>query len=144
MFFGSSGSESNDTALRLVRHYWALEGKPEKNRIISRNDAYHGSTVAGASLGGMKHMHGQLGGAVPNIVHVMPPYAFELAEPGESDDDFGLRAAKAVEDAILEAGAGQCRGLHRRADHGGRRRQNPAGELLAGNRSASAANTTCS
>ena len=105
VFFGSSGSESNDTALRLVRHYWALEGKPQKNRIISRKDAYHGSTVAGASLSGMKHMHGQLGGPVPNIVHVMPPYAFELAEPGESDEAFGLRAAKAVEDAILEAGA---------------------------------------
>ena len=104
VFFGSSGSESNDTALRLVRHYWALEGRPEKNIIISRTDAYHGSTVAGVSLGGMKHMHGQLGGAVPNIVHVMPPYAFELAEPGESDDAFGLRAAKAVEEAILEAG----------------------------------------
>lgn len=105
VFFGSSGSESNDTALRLVRHYWALEGKPEKNVIVSRRDAYHGSTVAGVSLGGMKHMHGQLGGPVPNIVHVMPPYAFENAIPGESDDEFGLRAAKAVEDAILEAGA---------------------------------------
>ncbi|MCX7303267.1 MAG: aspartate aminotransferase family protein [Hyphomicrobiales bacterium] len=104
VFFGSSGSESNDTALRLVRHYWALEGKPGKNIIISRKNAYHGSTVAGVSLGGMEHMHGQLGGAVPNIVHVMMPYAFELAEPGESDDAFGLRAAKAVEDAILEAG----------------------------------------
>ena len=104
VFFGSSGSESNDTALRLVRHYWALEGKPEKTIIISRRDAYHGSTVAGVSLGGMKHMHGQLGGAVPGIVHVMPPYAFENAEPGESDEAFGLRAAKAVEDAILEAG----------------------------------------
>ena len=105
VFFGSSGSESNDTALRLVRHYWALEGKPEKNRIISRKNAYHGSTIAGTSLGGMDLMHGQLGGAVPNIVHVMMPYAFELALLGESDHDFGLRAAKAVEDAILEAGA---------------------------------------
>ena len=54
VFFGSSGSEANDTALRLVRHYWALEGKPEKNRIISRKIAYHGSTIAGASLGGME------------------------------------------------------------------------------------------
>ncbi|HEY6631706.1 MAG TPA: aspartate aminotransferase family protein [Rhizobiaceae bacterium] len=104
VFFGSSGSESNDTALRLVRHYWALEGKPGKNRIISRKDAYHGSTIAGVSLGGMEHMHGQLHGAIPNIVHVMPPYAFENAMPGESDAAFGLRAAKAVEDAILEAG----------------------------------------
>ncbi|WP_432283209.1 aspartate aminotransferase family protein [Aminobacter sp. BA135] len=105
VFYGSSGSESNDTALRLVRHYWALEGKPEKNRIISRKMAYHGSTVAGTSLGGMDGMHQQLGGAVPNIVHVMMPYAYELALPGESDDDFGLRAARSVEDAILEAGA---------------------------------------
>ena len=104
VFFGSSGSEANDTALRLVRHYWALEGKPEKNRIISRNMAYHGSTITGASLGGMEGMHSQLGGAVPNIVHVMAPYAYELALPGESDHDFGLRAAKAVEDAIIEAG----------------------------------------
>ncbi len=104
VFYGSSGSEANDTALRLVRHYWALEGKPEKNRIISRKMAYHGSTVAGTSLGGMEPMHKQLGGAVPNIVHVMMPYAYELALPGESDHDFGLRAAKAVEDAILEAG----------------------------------------
>ncbi len=105
VFFGSSGSESNDTALRLVRHFWALEGKPNKNRIISRKNAYHGSTVAGVSLGGMELMHGQLGGAVPNIVHVMMPYAFEVAEPGESEEAFGLRAAKSVEDAILEAGA---------------------------------------
>ena len=105
VFYGSSGSEANDTAVRLVRHYWALEGKPQKNRIISRNMAYHGSTIAGTSLGGMSGMHSQLGGAVPNIVHVMMPYAYELALPGESDHDFGLRAAKAVEDAILEAGA---------------------------------------
>jgi len=104
VFYGSSGSEANDTAVRLVRHYWALEGKPEKNRIISRKNAYHGSTVAGTSLGGMEAMHKQLGGAVPNIVHVMMPYAYELALPGESAHDFGLRAAKAVEDAILEAG----------------------------------------
>jgi putrescine aminotransferase len=105
VFFGSSGSEANDTALRMVRHFWALEGKPEKNRIISRKNAYHGSTIAGTSLGGMENMHGQLGGAVPNIVHVMMPYSFELALPGESDHEFGLRAAKAVEDAIIEAGA---------------------------------------
>lgn len=104
VFFGSSGSESNDTALRLVRHYWALEGKPKKNRLISRQTAYHGSTIAGASLGGMSGMHDQLGGAVPNIVHVMPPYSYQFGMQGESDHDFGLRAAKAVEDAIVEAG----------------------------------------
>ncbi|OMP68862.1 aminotransferase class III-fold pyridoxal phosphate-dependent enzyme, partial [Agrobacterium tumefaciens] len=104
-FYGSSGSEANDTALRLVRYFWALEGKPEKNIIISRDYGYHGSTIAGASLGGMPSMHKQLGGGVPNIVHVMAPYAYDLALPGESDHDFGLRAARAIEDAILAAGA---------------------------------------
>ncbi|MEM9999296.1 MAG: aspartate aminotransferase family protein [Pseudomonadota bacterium] len=104
VFYGSSGSEANDTALRLARHFWVLEGKPEKNIVISRQWAYHGSTIAATSLGGMAAMHEQLNGAVPNIRHVMCPYAFGLAEPGESDHAFGLRAAKAVEDAILEAG----------------------------------------
>jgi putrescine aminotransferase len=104
VFYGSSGSESNDTALRLVRHYWALEGKPEKTIIVSRRNAYHGSTVAGASLGGMAAMHSQLGAPVPGIVHAMAPYAFELSLPGESEHDFGIRAARSVEDAILEAG----------------------------------------
>ncbi|MEO0542469.1 MAG: aspartate aminotransferase family protein [Pseudomonadota bacterium] len=104
VFFGSSGSEANDTALRIARHFWVLEGKPEKNKIISRKWAYHGSTIAATSLGGMAAMHEQLNGAVPNIEHVMCPYSFELAEPGESDHAFGLRAAKAVEDAIIAAG----------------------------------------
>ena len=105
VFFGASGSESNDTAIRTVRHYWALEGKPEKQIIISRHDAYHGSTIAATSMGGMGAMHSQLGPMLPGFLHVMAPYAYELAHEGESDHDFGLRAAKAVEDAILEAGA---------------------------------------
>lgn len=104
VFYGASGSESNDTAIRTVRHYWALKGKPEKTSIISRRDAYHGSTIAATSMGGMGAMHGQLGPMLPGFVHVMPPYAYELAEEGESDEAFGLRAAKAVEDAIVEAG----------------------------------------
>lgn len=103
-FFGSSGSESNDTALRLVRHYWVLMGQPKKNIIISRNMAYHGSTITGASLGGMSGMHEQLNGAVPGIRHVMCPYAFEFKHEGESEHDFGIRAARAVEDEILAAG----------------------------------------
>lgn len=104
VFYGASGSESNDTAIRTVRHYWALEGKPEKHIIISRQNAYHGSTIAATSMGGMSAMHGQLGPALPGFRHVMAPYAFELAKAGESNADFGLRAAKAVEDAIVEAG----------------------------------------
>ena len=104
MFFGSSGSEANDTAIRLVRQYWTLKGRPNKQIIISRRDAYHGSTIGAASMGGMGAMHGQGGARLGGFVHVTPPYKFGEGEPGESDEAFGLRAAKAVEDAILEAG----------------------------------------
>ena len=104
VFFGSSGSESNDTAIRTVRHYWALKGRPEKHVIISRRDAYHGSTIAATSMGGMGAMHGQMGPALPGFVHVMPPYAFDHSMEGESDEEFGLRAASEVEEAILNVG----------------------------------------
>ena len=57
VFFGSSGSESNDTAIRLIRHYWALKGEPKRRIIISRKNAYHGSTIAAGSMGGMAHVH---------------------------------------------------------------------------------------
>lgn len=105
VFFGASGSESNDTAIRTVRYFWQLEGKPEKQIIISRDDAYHGSTIAATSMGGMGAMHGQLGEPLAGFEHVMCPYAYELLNDGESLDDFGLRAARAVEDKILELGA---------------------------------------
>src|SRR5450830_1497407 len=59
VFFTGSGSEGNDTMLRMVRHYWAIKGQPNKKIIISRKNGYHGSTVAGASLGGMTYMHEQ-------------------------------------------------------------------------------------
>ena len=111
VFYGSSGSEANDTALRMARQFWALQGRPEKRVIISRDWAYHGSTIAATSLGGMSAMHEQLHGAVPDIVHVMCPYAFELARPGESEDEFGLRAARAVEGAIMEIGPDRVAGF---------------------------------
>jgi putrescine aminotransferase len=104
VFYGSSGSESNDTAIRLLRHYWTLMGEPQRTVIISRRAAYHGSTIAAASMGGMAAMHGQLNPRLGDFVHVMPPYSFGEAHPGESPDDFGLRAAQAIEDAILAAG----------------------------------------
>ncbi|MFW5832818.1 MAG: aspartate aminotransferase family protein [Pseudomonadota bacterium] len=105
VMFACSGSEANDTAIRVIRRYWALRGRPEKQVIISRETAYHGSTIAGASMGGMQAMHDQLHVPLPGFHHVMPPYAFEHAEPGESDEAFGLRAARAIEEAILEIGA---------------------------------------
>ena len=105
VFFGASGSESNDTAIRTVRYFWQLEGKPEKQIIISRDDAYHGSTIAAASMGGMGAMHGQLGSPLSGFEHVMCPYSYELKNVDESENEFGLRAAQAVETKILELGA---------------------------------------
>lgn len=105
VFFGASGSESNDTAIRTVRYFWQLEGKPEKQIIISRDDAYHGSTIAAASMGGMGAMHGQLGAPLSGFEHVMCPYSYELKNVDESENEFGLRAAQAVETKILELGA---------------------------------------
>ena len=104
VFFSSSGSESNDTNLRMVRHYWTTLGQPERTVIISRNNAYHGSTVAGASLGGMGGMHAQGGLPIPGIMHIEQPYHYGLA-PDEDRDAFGVRAASWLEDKILEVGA---------------------------------------
>jgi len=103
VFFNNSGSEAIDTVVRLARYYWQAKGEPNRNVIIARVNGYHGSTIAGASLGGMKHMHVQGGPWVPGIEHVMQPYRFNEGF-GEDPAAFGERAAQAVEDRILEIG----------------------------------------
>ena len=105
VFYSSSGSESNDTNVRMVRRYWDLLGQPERKIIIGRLNAYHGSTMAGASLGGMSGMHAQGDLPIPNITHIGQPYFTENAKPGESRADFGVRAARWLEAKILEIGA---------------------------------------
>ena len=103
VFFASSGSEANDTIVRMVRHFWNLEGKSEKKTFISRVYGYHGSTMASASLGGMAAMHGQADLPLPGFEHVTPPYWYDYG--GDlSPEDFGRQAAQAVEDRILELG----------------------------------------
>ncbi len=103
VFFNSSGSEANDTVMRMVRHYWRAKGEPNRTIFISRTNAYHGSTVAGASLGGMKHMHAMGGLPIPGVEHVMQPYHFNEGF-GEDEEAFGARAAQAIEDRILKVG----------------------------------------
>jgi putrescine aminotransferase len=104
VFFTNSGSEANDTMVRLVRHYWQIKGKSSRNVIISRENAYHGSTMAGASLGGMKPMHKQGGLPIPDIEHITQPYWYALG--GDlSPEEFGLQAARALEERILAVGA---------------------------------------
>lgn len=102
-FFASSGSEANETIVRLVRRFWQLEGRPEKQVLLSREFAYHGSSVMAASLGGMAAMHA-MSGVAPGVEHVLPPYAWRHARPGESPEAFGRRAADALEERILAVG----------------------------------------
>ncbi len=108
VFFSGSGSEGNDTVVRMVRRYWDVLGQPQRKVIISRKNAYHGSTMAGASLGGMSGMHEQGGLPIPDIVHIEQPFWFELGRPaGLTRDEFGLKAASWLEAKILEIGAGK-------------------------------------
>jgi putrescine aminotransferase len=104
VFFTGSGSEANDTIIRLVRRYWALLEQPDRQFIISRKNAYHGSTIGAASLGGMTPMHAQGGLPIPGIVHIEQPYWFELG--GDLfPDEFGLQVAAELEKKINELGA---------------------------------------
>lgn len=105
ILFSSSGSEANDSALKLIWYYWNLMGKPNKKAIISRERAYHGSTVAGASLSGLPFMQGIFDLPLPRFHHIGPtPCHYQYGKPGESERDFGRRCAKALEDKILELG----------------------------------------
>ena len=103
VFFAGSGSEANDTNIRLVRHYWASKGKPDKKIIISRKNAYHGSTMGGASLGGMAPMHAQGGLPIADIHHIDQPNWY--SEGGDADpQEFGLERARQLQAAIDELG----------------------------------------
>ena len=103
VFFASGGSDANDTNIRVVRHYWACQDKPDKKIIISRHNAYHGSSLGSASLGGMKPMHKQGGMPIPDIAHIGQPDWW--SEGGEMDpEEFGVSCARELEAAIAQYG----------------------------------------
>jgi len=101
-FFAGSGSEANDTNIRLVRRYWDAKGQPEKRIIIARTNGYHGSTLGGGSLGGMSGIHAH-GGKIAGIVHIGEPNWWE--QGGEmTPEEFGLMRAQELEKMILNLG----------------------------------------
>ena len=103
VFYAGSGSEANDTNLRMVRHYWALKGKPSKSWIIARKNGYHGSSVGSGSMGGMAGIHAQGGLPIPGIRHIDQPYWY--LEGGDmSPADFGRARARDLEAAIDDIG----------------------------------------
>lgn len=104
VFYGNSGSESNDTVVRLVWRYWQAKDQPNKTIFISRENAYHGSTLAGASLGGMGYMQEQGPLPFPGFEHIEQPHWY-FNGAGLSEDEYGLHAARKLEEKILELGA---------------------------------------
>ncbi|HEX6144634.1 MAG TPA: aspartate aminotransferase family protein [Geminicoccaceae bacterium] len=104
VFFTNSGSEANDTVIKLVRYFWNLQGRPHKKTIIGRAYGYHGVTLGAASLSGLQPMHPQSDLPLPGFEHVRAPYWY--AEGGDLDpESFGREAALALEERIRELGA---------------------------------------
>jgi len=105
LFFAGSGSEANDTNIRLVRRYWDVKGQSEKRIIIGRKNGYHGSTLGGGSLGGMSGIHAH-GGKISGIVHIDEPNWW--AQGGDlTPEAFGLERAQQLEKMILDLGVDQ-------------------------------------
>ncbi|WP_414451418.1 aspartate aminotransferase family protein [Burkholderia sp. 22PA0099] len=104
-FYCNSGSEGNDTVLRIVHQYWLTQRQPGKKYVISRRNGYHGSTIAGGTLGGMDYMHEQMPSKVEHIVHIDQPYFFGEAADGQTPEAFALERARQLEAKILELGA---------------------------------------
>jgi putrescine---pyruvate transaminase len=103
VFFANSGSEANDTVVKLIRYFWKLQGQPKKQTMIGRTYAYHGVTLAAASLSGLPNMHPQFDLPLPGFVHVPAPYWY--AEGGDlTPEAYGQKAAQALEKKILELG----------------------------------------
>ena len=104
VYFLSGGSEANEAAIKLTRQYWLARGCPDKRLIISRNQSYHGNTLGALSASGNPGRTKVFGPLLHDWPKVDPCYAYRHKEDHESDEDYGLRAARSLEDKILEAG----------------------------------------
>jgi L-2,4-diaminobutyrate transaminase len=101
VFFGNSGSDANDTQVKLCWYYNNLRDKPKKKKIIARFQAYHGTTVASASLTGLPAFHKAFDLPIPNVLHTAVPHYYRYAAPGMSEADYA-RALAAELDALIE------------------------------------------
>jgi L-2,4-diaminobutyrate transaminase len=101
-FFCNSGSEANDTVVKLVWYYWNLRGMPEKKKIIARRDAYHGVTLGASSLSGLPNLHAAFDLPLPGFLHTRKPHFYREGRPGESEEAFARRLADEL-DALIDA-----------------------------------------
>jgi 4-aminobutyrate--pyruvate transaminase len=107
-FFANSGSEANDTAVKLVWFYSNALGRPQKKKIISRAKGYHGVTVAAASLTGLANNHRDFDLPIANIIHADCPHYWRFGQEGESEEAFATRMANSLEQLILKEGPDTC------------------------------------
>ncbi len=105
VFFANSGSEANDSAMKLVWYYHNAIGRPQKKKIISRIKAYHGVTVASASLTGLPNNHRDFDLPIARVLHTDCPGFYRFGRPDESEEDFATRCARSLEDLIEREGA---------------------------------------
>jgi 4-aminobutyrate--pyruvate transaminase len=102
--FTNSGSEANDTAVKLVWYYNNARGRPEKKKIVGRTKGYHGITVASGSLTGLPNNHRSFDLPLPGFLHVTCPHYYRFAIPGESEEAFSARLAAELEEVIQREG----------------------------------------
>src|SRR5882672_9282249 len=100
-FFGNSGSDTNDTQIKLAWYYNNAVGRPAKKKIIARQRGYHGTTLASAGLTGLPSFHKNFDVPLPGILHTDAPYYYRGAQPGESQEDYATRLANNLEQLIL-------------------------------------------
>ena len=105
VFFASSGSEANDSMIKMAWNFHIANGEPSRRKILARERAFHGSTVAGASLSGLVNMHAAFGLPMEGIVRLSCPHAYRFAQPGETDADYAGRLVRELEDTIEREGA---------------------------------------
>jgi 4-aminobutyrate---pyruvate transaminase len=104
VIFQCSGSEANDTAIKLAWYYWDAVGEPQRTKIISRRMAYHGNTCAAVSLSGKPDMHAGFGLPFAQFKHTEFPHYYRRHEPGETEMEFSARLAEALEKLIQSEG----------------------------------------
>jgi len=101
VFYGNSGSDGNDTQIKLIWYYHNAIGKPKKKKIIARDKGYHGVTIASAGLTGLPSFHKHFDVPLPGIFHTDCPYYYRGASPGESEEDYSTRLAASLEELII-------------------------------------------
>ncbi len=103
-FFCNSGSEANDTIVKLVWYHWNLRGRPKKKKIIARHGAYHGVTLGATSLSGLPYMHALFDAPLPGFLHARKPHFYREARPDEDEPAFAARLAAELEALIVAEG----------------------------------------